>query len=138
MEKRVSKSAWTALILFGFIGQIAWAIENMEFNIFLFNEIGGTSNDIARMVAWSAIVSTVATLAMGIISDRLRQKRIPLLGIHMLGDFNGSLFFAFTFQYGTFMALLDIHRSVDENSRPGYFNGLLYEFLWIHGQRCGL
>ncbi len=75
MEKRVSKSAWTALILFGFIGQIAWAIENMEFNIFLFNEIGGTSNDIARMVAWSAVVSTVATLAMGIISDRLRHRR---------------------------------------------------------------
>lgn len=75
MEKGVSKASWTALILFGFIGQIAWAIENMEFNIFLFNEIGGTSDDIARMVAWSALVSTVATLAMGIISDRLRKRK---------------------------------------------------------------
>lgn len=75
MDKRISKAAWTAVLLFGFIGQIAWAIENMEFNIFLFNEIGGTSDDIARMVAWSAVISTIATLLTGILSDRLKKRR---------------------------------------------------------------
>ena len=74
-KTKLSTSAWLTIILFGLIGQIAWAIENMEFNLFLFNAIGGTTRDIARMVAYSALVSTIATLVMGIISDKIGRRR---------------------------------------------------------------
>ena len=30
------------LILFGLMGQMAWAVENQFFNTFLFNKVGGT------------------------------------------------------------------------------------------------
>ncbi|MEE3488476.1 MAG: MFS transporter [Bulleidia sp.] len=74
-QTKLSAGTWTAVILFGLIGQIAWSIENMEFNLFLFNYIGGTTTDIARMVAWSALVSTLTTLVMGIVTDRLGHRK---------------------------------------------------------------
>ncbi len=30
---------WAALLAFGLIGQIAWVVENMYFNVFLYNTI---------------------------------------------------------------------------------------------------
>ena len=54
------------IILFGFIGQVAWAVENVYFNTFLFNYIGGTADDIAKMVAASAIAAVVTTFIMGL------------------------------------------------------------------------
>ncbi len=74
--KQLSKKSWATIIIFGLIGQIAWAIENNEFNLFLFNYIGGTTTDIARMVAWSAGAATVTTLVMGTVSDRLRHRKL--------------------------------------------------------------
>lgn len=73
--KKLTKSTWAAILLFGFVGQIAWAVENMEFNVFLFNSVGGTTKDIADMVAWSAGISTLTTLILGILSDRVGQRR---------------------------------------------------------------
>ena len=75
MQTKLSKSTWLTIVLFGLIGQIAWSIENMQFNLFLFNYIGGTTSDIARMVAWSAIISTMATLIMGIVTDRIGKRK---------------------------------------------------------------
>lgn len=75
MKTRLSRSTWATIILFGFIGQIAWSVENMEFNVFLFNEIGGSTHDIADMVAWSAIISTITTLIMGILSDKAGHRK---------------------------------------------------------------
>ncbi|MFI3168011.1 MAG: MFS transporter [Bacillota bacterium] len=70
------KGSWLAIVLFGLIGQIAWSVENMYFNIFIFNYIGGTTTDIANMVAASAITATVTALFMGALSDRLKKRKI--------------------------------------------------------------
>ena len=75
MKTKLSWQQWLTIIVFGLIGQLAWAVENMEFNLFLFNRIGGSAGDIAAMVAWSAAVSTIATLVGGIISDRMGHRR---------------------------------------------------------------
>lgn len=72
----LGKNIWATIILFGFIGQIAWAVENMYFNLFLFNYIGGTTQDIANMVMWSAIIAAVATIIMGALSDKLNKRKI--------------------------------------------------------------
>ena len=60
---------WISVYLFGLIGQLAWVIENMYFNVSLFDAVGGTANDIAAMVAASAVTDAVTTLIMGALSD---------------------------------------------------------------------
>lgn len=77
-EKKVTslKGYWFTFVMFGFVGQLAWNIENMYFNTFLFNFIGGTTTDIANMVAASAIVATVTALFMGALSDKLNKRKL--------------------------------------------------------------
>ncbi|NLC41962.1 MAG: MFS transporter, partial [Erysipelothrix sp.] len=81
--KRLKKQQWFILILVGFSGQLAWMLENMYLNVYLYNELGGTPQDIAWMVALSAITATVTTLLMGSISDKM-GKRKPLIVIGYL------------------------------------------------------
>ncbi len=66
---------WAGIIIFGLIGQLAWVIENMYFNVYLFDVIGGTANDIALMVAASAITAAVTTLFMGALSDKMGKRK---------------------------------------------------------------
>ena len=77
-EKKLSRGIWFNLILFGFMGQIAWAVENVYFNTFLFNAIGGSTRDISRMVALSALTAVVTTFLMGTCSDRIGRRK-PLI-----------------------------------------------------------
>ena len=75
------------LVLFGFIGQIAWIIENMYFNTFLYNAIDiGASQEavngsinvidaVSKMVAYSAITAAVTTFLMGTLSDRIGTRK---------------------------------------------------------------
>ena len=72
----LGKREWLSIVLFGFIGQLAWNVENMYFNTFLFNKIGGTTDDINTMVAASAISAVVTTFIMGALSDRVGKRRL--------------------------------------------------------------
>lgn len=70
------------LILFGLVGQIAWNVENMYFNTFLYNSIYKGASQVAidgsinvidavsKMVAYSAITAMLTTLVMGALTDR--------------------------------------------------------------------
>ena len=49
---------WAALLIFGLFGQLAWTIENMYFNVFVYNTISTDPGVIADMVAWSAVTAT--------------------------------------------------------------------------------
>lgn len=76
MNKGVfSKNNWLVLILFGLIGQIAWAVENMYFNLFVFETFPPNLDAITLMVQLSGAVATVITLVCGTLSDRLGQRR---------------------------------------------------------------
>ncbi|MBQ8015284.1 MAG: MFS transporter, partial [Clostridia bacterium] len=79
-KDKLSKSLILNILLFGFMGQVAWAVENNFFNLFLFNEIGGDSNDISNMVAASSIVAVLTTLFMGSLSDKLNKRKIFICG----------------------------------------------------------
>lgn len=72
----LSKRTWFNIVLFGFIGQLAWNVENMYFNTFLFNKIGGTTDDINTMVAASAISAVLTTFIMGALSDKVGKRKI--------------------------------------------------------------
>ena len=77
---------WGALLAFGLIGQIAWVVENMYFNVFLYNTITGDSSMIAAMVAASAVVAAVTTLVVGALSDKLGvRKKIIVAGYLLWG-----------------------------------------------------
>lgn len=79
-SKKLSPSLILNILLFGFMGQVAWAVENNFFNLFLFNEIGGDSTDISNMVAASSIVAVLTTLFMGSLSDKINKRKIFICG----------------------------------------------------------
>ena len=69
------KRNWQILILFGLIGQIAWAVENMYFNLFVFETIKPDLNTVTLMVQLSGIAATVTTLVAGTLSDKTGNRR---------------------------------------------------------------
>ena len=87
METKLSKRLWLNILLFSFMGSVAWNVENMYFNTFLYNSvylgasaeaISGTMSPttaISRMVALSAIVAVVTTFIMGTLSDKLKNRK---------------------------------------------------------------
>ena len=86
MSKTLNARKWLGIVLIGLFGQFAWTIENMYFNVFLYNTISTDPGYIASMVAWSATVATLTTLLMGALSDRLgRRKALIALGYVLWG-----------------------------------------------------
>lgn len=79
MERtKLTKKILFNLIIFGFIGQIAWAVENIYFNTFLYNYIGAAPKDISLMVALSAVTAVLTTFFMGTLSDKLNRRKVFL------------------------------------------------------------
>ncbi len=85
---RLSPLNWFNVCLFCLIGGIAWNLENMYFNTFLYNEVYATatkeavlgsmapSTAVSRMVALSAVTAVVTTFIMGTFSDRLKNRKV--------------------------------------------------------------
>ena len=65
MTSRLGSKNWLVLVVLGLFGQFAWTIENMYFNVFLYNTISTDPDYIAAMVAASAEAATLTTLMMG-------------------------------------------------------------------------
>ncbi len=75
MDNKFTKNKWTVLLLFGLIGQIAWSVENMYFNLFVYDTIEPNLSAITLMVQLSGIVATFVTLVAGTLSDKLGNRR---------------------------------------------------------------
>ena len=73
---RLGARKWLTIVLVGLVGQFAWTIENMYFNVYLYNTISTDPNYIAAMVGWSAAAATLTALLMGALSDRLGKRRL--------------------------------------------------------------
>ena len=102
------------MLLLGFAGQLAWAVENQFFNTFLYDKITPDPRPVSWMVAVTAMVSTLTTIFMGTLSDRTRSrwgKRRPylFLGYILWGIFTAIFPLAAKFHpisLGIFMAIL--------------------------------
>jgi len=113
-KKKISKPLWIALLILGFAGQLAWAVENQYFNTFLYNEITPDPRPISWMVAVTALVATTTAIFMGALSDRTRTRwgrRKPYLvvGYVAWGIFTALFPTSAEFQTvsaGVFMAIL--------------------------------
>ncbi len=98
------KKFYTALVIFSLIGQIAWVVENMYFNVFIYEMFNATAGDIATMVMASAISATLTTILIGALSDKLGKRKLFISGGYVLWgvsilsfalirvDFIGALF----------------------------------------------
>ena len=75
--KKLSARLWLTLILIGLVGQFAWTIENMYFNVFLYNTISTDPGYISAMVGWSAAAATLTTLLMGALSGIQIRLEMP-------------------------------------------------------------
>ncbi len=82
----LSKRTWFVIITLGFLGSLAWGVENQFFNTFMYNNITPDPRPISWMVAASALTATFASIFMGALSDRLRHRwgRKPFLLIGYL------------------------------------------------------
>ena len=92
MDAKLGARKWTTLILIGLFGQFAWTIENMYFNVFLYNTISTDPGYIAAMVGWSAAAATVTTLIMGALSDRVGRRKVFISGGYILWGLSTAAF----------------------------------------------
>ena len=82
-RERIGVRMWMFLILVGFVGQLAWAIENMYLNTYItyinFSAPAGERFDyslyIALTTAFSAVVATLTTIFMGALTDKVGHKK---------------------------------------------------------------
>lgn len=96
-KTKISKRVWSALIIFGLFGQLAWVVENMYFNVFLYNTISDDPKYIADMVAASAVTATLTTLLMGAFSDKIgKRKHFIVYGYIIWGVVTASFAFIST------------------------------------------
>ena len=75
VQRGFGKQNWWILVLFGLIGQIAWSVENMYFNLFVYETIDKNLEVVTLMVQLSGIAATVTTLVAGILSDKTGNRR---------------------------------------------------------------
>ena len=79
-----SKRFWAALVIFSLVGQIAWVVENMYLNVFIYKMFGASAAQISAMVMASAIAATLTTILIGALSDKVGKRKIFMSGGYIL------------------------------------------------------
>ncbi len=91
MKKTLSSKFWAAMIIFGLVGQIAWVVENMYLNVFLYKMFHASAADISMMVGASSVAATLTTILVGALSDKMGKRKVIIClgyivwGISILG-----------------------------------------------------
>lgn len=88
------KTFWIALTVFSLMGQIAWVVENMYFNVFIYKTFNASASDISLMVAASAVTATLTTVFMGALSDKIGKRKLFIVSGYILW---GISIFSFVF-----------------------------------------
>ena len=71
---------YLALVIFSLVGQVAWVVENMYFNVFVYKMFHASASDISLMVAASAVSATITTLIIGALSDKVGKRKLFICG----------------------------------------------------------
>ena len=83
-KTKASRKFWISLVIFSLVGQIAWVMENMYFNVFIYQMFHASAEAISAMVAASAIAATVTTLLIGALSDKIGKRKLFICGGYIL------------------------------------------------------
>lgn len=80
--KKTKKSSrfWLALVIFSLVGQVAWVVENMYLNVFIYKMFAASASQISLMVGASSVAATITTLLIGSLSDKLGKRKIFICG----------------------------------------------------------
>ena len=85
-DRRLGGKFWAAMLIFGLMGQVAWVVENMYLNVFIYKMFRASPEDISAMVMASAVAAALTTILMGAASDKLgRRKAFMSLGYLLWG-----------------------------------------------------
>ena len=85
MENRKNtRKFWLALVIFSLVGQVAWVVENMYFNVFIYKMFRASASQISLMVGASAVSATVTTLIIGALSDKLGKRKLFICGGYII------------------------------------------------------
>ena len=82
--RKLGKKFWTAMILFGLVGQVAWVVENMYLNVFIYKMFHAQPADISLMVGASSVAATVTTILIGALSDRIVKRKFFMCGVYLV------------------------------------------------------
>ena len=82
--KRSNGRFYLALVIFSLIGQVAWVVENMYLNVFIYKMFRADAQAISAMVAASAVAATVTTLLIGALSDKVGKRKLFICGGYIL------------------------------------------------------
>ena len=89
---KLSKKFWLTMVIFGLTGQVAWVVENMYLNVFIYKMLHASAANISMMVAASAVTATITTLLIGALSDRVGKRKIFICGGYILWGISILLF----------------------------------------------
>lgn len=84
MKTKLSPRFWCALTLFSLAGQVAWVVENMYLNVFIYKMFHASAGDISAMVAASAVAATLTTILIGALSDRIGKRKLFICAGYLL------------------------------------------------------
>lgn len=84
MKKKLGRGFWFALVIFSLMGQVAWVVENIYFNVFIYKIFRATASDISLMVGLSAVTAALTTLLIGALSDKVGKRKIFICGGYIL------------------------------------------------------
>ena len=88
MKTRLGARFYATLTLFSLIGQIAWVVENMYLNVFIYKMFNATAANISAMVAASAITATLTTVFIGALSDKIGKRKLFMCLGYILWGFS--------------------------------------------------
>jgi len=80
VKTKKSGKFWLSLIIFSLVGQIAWVMENMYLNVFIYDRFRASAENISLMVGASSVAATVTTLLIGALSDKLGKRKLFICG----------------------------------------------------------
>ena len=103
MKKKLGRKFWVAMLIFGLVGQVAWVVENMYLNVFMYKMFHASAADISLMVSASAIAATITTIVIGALSDKVGNRKsfmcvgyivwgVSILGFAFISTENVSVF----------------------------------------------
>ena len=84
MKTKLTGRFWLCITIFSLMGQIAWVVENMYFNVFIYKMFHASAADISNMVAASAVTATLTTVFMGALSDKIGKRKLFICGGYLL------------------------------------------------------
>jgi len=91
-QDKIGGRIWSNIIIIGLIGQMAWIIVNMYLNLFMFKTISGNPNHIATLVAATSVITFIAALFMGALSDKIGKRKLFIAWGYVLWGFSTMCF----------------------------------------------